>query len=607
VRQATSASGKHWIIAQPWPNLSELARRWGVSPIIAQLLLNRGLACDAGKEESRRFLAPTLSDLHPPEQLPGASQAADRIVQALRDRRRIVIYGDYDVDGTTGTAILWHLLRHAGADAAYYVPHRIEQGYGLSVEAVRSLVREGTGMIIAVDCGITALEPASVLAESGVDLIIADHHAPGEQLPCACAIVHPCLQGGYPNPELCGAGIAFKLAWLVALRLSGTGDNGRVSPAFRELLLHLLPLAALGTVADVVPLRGENRVIARHGLELLRRTPLPGLRALIEQSGLAGAHIDGLDAGFKLAPRVNAAGRMGHARLAVELFTEATPERAREIALYLEDHNRSRQSLERRTLDEAVNLIERRNLASDARRAIVLASSDWHPGVIGIVAARLVERYHRPAILIALSGDEGQGSGRSIRGFNLCEALGMCSLHLISHGGHAMAAGLRIAASNVEPFTQAFVEFANNRIAGSDLTSRLRLDAQVDMHDLSLQIVQTLVHQLGPFGVGNPKPRFATDWVTLAAEPRCVGSNGNHVQAVFSQNGRVMRAIAFRQAGWIEDLKQHRCCRLAFEPIISLYTSKPTVEMQVVDVCFPRLPTVMASSQSLERESSVGQ
>lgn len=574
---------KQWMISAASPDCEALACRLRVPSVIAQVLINRGLSLNGTGEA---FLLPQLKDLHPPQLLPGANEATSRIVDAIHAKTKIVLYGDYDVDGTTGVAILWHMLRQAGAEVTFYVPHRIDEGYGLNLEAVKRLVEDGAGMIVSVDCGITAVDIAKVLKETGVTLIITDHHAPHAELPDAAAIVHPSVGGAYPNPHLSGAGVAFKLAWAIAQRLSGAD---RVAPEYRDLLKELLPLAAMGTIADVVPLVGENRIIARHGLSALPSSILPGLKMLIESAGLSNGKISGYDVGFKLAPRINAAGRMGHARLAVELFTRADVHRAREIALYLEEHNRSRQATERQIAKQAYEMIEQGNLATDARRAIVLASPGWHAGVIGIVAARVVGRYHRPTVMIALNNGEGQGSARGIQHFDLADALSSCSRHLLAHGGHAMAAGLRIAADRVEAFTEAFIAEANNRLTGDDMVDKLRLDAQVPLKELTLPTAEAIVG-LGPFGIGNPKPMFATDWLDLAYEPRCVGANQDHLQVSFQQSGTRIKGIGFGLSGAIEDLKQHRRCRVAFEPIINDYNGRRSVEMQILDFQFPISP-----------------
>ena len=572
--------GRQWIIPAVSPDSAVAARRWGVEPIVAQLLLNRGVLPG---QPCKAFLSPVLKDLHPPALLPGTAKAAEMIVDAVRSRAPIVLYGDYDVDGTTGVAILWHLLQAAGADVRFYVPHRLEEGYGLSLEATKRLIGEGAGLIVTIDCGITAVDVADAVRATDVSLIITDHHAPHEALPRADAIVHPTVGGSYPNPHLCGAGVAFKLAWAIAQRISGAE---RVRPEFRDLLLELLPLAALGTIADVVPLLEENRIIAKHGLKGLVSTSLPGVRALIETAGLNRDRISCYDVGFRLAPRINAAGRMGHARLAVELLTRADVDRAREITLYLEEHNRSRQATERRIVKQAVAMIEQGNLASDARRAIVLASEGWHAGVIGIAAARIVDQYNRPTVMIALADDEGQGSARSVRHFDLATALRACQDDLLAHGGHAMAAGLHIAADRVSSFTERFVALANNQLTGDDLVPKLRLDAEVTLGALTLPTTEA-IQEIGPFGVGNPRPRLATEWIELAGEPRCVGRSQGHLKASFAQGGTRINAIGFGLASMIEDLKQHRRCRVAFEPIINEYNGQRNVEMQMLDLQFP--------------------
>lgn len=306
----------------------------------------------------------------------------------------------------------------------------------------------------------------------------------------------------------------------------------------------------------------------------------------MESAGLAGGKVDCYDVGFKLAPRINAAGRMGHARLAIELFTRADAARSREITLYLEEHNRSRQAVERKITKQALERIERENLGGDARRAIVLAAEGWHAGVIGIVASRVAGRYHRPAIMISLADGEGQGSGRGIANFDLTAALHDCAEHLITHGGHAAAAGLRIQADRVEPFTEAFVAVANNRLTGDDLCPKLRMDGEVQLAEMTIPTAEAMTG-LGPFGMGNPRPMLATDWVTLAAEPRCVGTSGDHLQATFQQDGVHLKGIGFRLAEHLEDLKQHRRCRVAFEPIINEFNGRRSVEMQIADFQFP--------------------
>jgi single-stranded-DNA-specific exonuclease len=342
---------------------------------------------------------------------------------------------------------------------------------------------------------------------------------------------------------------------------------------------------ALGTVADVVPLLGENRIFARHGLAMLKDTTNPGLIALMESSRLTGVNVSGYDVGFKLAPRLNAAGRMGHARLAVELLTRADAARAREIAEYLEKQNRSRQTEERKIYLDACQKIEQHRLDGDACRGIVLASEEWHAGVIGIVASRVVERFGRPTVLIAVDKGVGQGSARSIPPFSMNEALAACGEHLLQFGGHAMAAGLRIDAARIPQFSEAFVRHANNRLSGADIRPKLRLDGEVGLGDLDLGCVGAMLN-LGPFGQGNPAPKFATSWVDLEGEPRRMGKNGEHLSAVFRDGGARLRCVAFGRAAAESPLKDARRCRIAFEPTINEFNGNRTVEVHALDFQF---------------------
>lgn len=569
-----------WIIKPPWAQCDAMARRLGAHPLVVQLLYNRGLS---QPDPMRAFLEPRMSMLHSPTELPGANEAAALIVSKIRDQKRICIYGDYDVDGITGTAILWHLLKLAGADVSYYIPHRIEEGYGVNAESLRQLARDGIDTVVTVDCGITAIDEARTARELGLTFVISDHHRPGSGLPDAHAIVHPGLGSKYPNPDLCGAGVAFKLAWSIARELS---QADKVTPEFRDFLTSAIGLVALGTIADVVPLLGENRILTRFGLANLPASRLCGLTALIESARLGDqAKLDSEHVGFWLAPRLNAAGRMGHAFLAAELLTRADETRAREIAEYLEAQNRSRQAMERRIFTEAVETIEANRWAADGRRAIVVAGEGWHAGVIGIVASRIVERFGRPAIMISVDNGEGQGSGRSIRNFDLHRALSDCAHHLIGFGGHTMAAGLRIKTAQLEEFTESFVARANQQLTARDLEPTLELDAEAPPHIWSVPLARELA-RLGPFGTGNPKPRFASPVLHLEGEPRAVGKNANHLQFMLTDGRSRMKAIAFNQANQLEQLREQRQCRVAYEPCLNEFNGRISVEMQVKDISF---------------------
>jgi len=571
---------KHWFICPPWSGRDELALRLNVPPLVAQILHNRGLDEAA---QARQFLQPKFNDLLPPEQLPGVTEAAGQIAAAVEAGRRIVIYGDYDVDGITGTAILWHCLRLADADVDFYIPHRLEEGYGLNPEAIDKIADDGANLLVTVDCGITAADSAARAQQRGLELVITDHHATNGKLPEHCTVVHPTAMGGeYGNPHLSGAGVAFKLAWSLAQRFSGAG---RVSQPYRDFLVEATGLAALGTIADVVPLVGENRILAHFGLTGVRNSQLAGLVALVEQSGLTGKKIDSYHVGFWLAPRLNAAGRMGHARLAVELLTRADADRGRQIAEFLDSQNRQRQQVERQITEQARQQVIQSGMDGDAYRAIVLGGEGWHAGVIGIVASRLVDEFHRPVVLLSLDDQIAQGSARSIAGFNMYDGLARCREHLVGFGGHAMAAGLTIEADKVSAFTEAFCTHAGNVLTAQQLQPRLHLDAEVALSDLTEPVVHQILG-LGPFGMGNPRPRLATGEVQLKGEPRAVGRGNQHLQFTVSDGQVMLKAIAFGGARFAQPLIDHRRCRLAFRPIINEFNGRRSVELQVEDVQF---------------------
>jgi single-stranded-DNA-specific exonuclease len=570
-----------WIIAPQNPAAQGLAEKLKISTFLAQALLSRGLTA---ADDCRAFLQPSLHSLHEPHRLSGAVAAAERIARAIGDQERIIIYGDYDVDGITATAILWHAVKLLGGQVGYYVPHRIEEGYGLNAQAVGQLIDQGARLIVTVDCGVTAVEAAAVARERGVDLIITDHHQfDADNLPNCAAVVHPRL-GDYPNPHLCGAGVAFKLAWQTGLAVNGAD---RVSSAFRDFLVEATALAALGTIADVVPLIGENRVLAHFGLSGLAASKLVGIKALIVSAALTGQNLDSYHVGFRLAPRLNACGRMGHAELAVKMLTEATESEALDTAIYLEQQNRARQALERTILDEAIMQIEQNQLAGDEDRALVLGSETWHPGVIGIVAARLVERYCRPTVLVALGNEPGQGSCRSVAGFHIAAALAACGEHLQGHGGHEMAAGLKIRRADFDAFSKAFREYARRNVADDLLRPRLNLEAEARIGQMSEALVGDL-HRLGPFGHGNRKPLLLFRDVQLAATPRVVGKTGQHVQLLVKQGSARVKCIAFGQAERMAGLKPGTELELAAEPIINSFNGGRSVELEVKDVRFGR-------------------
>jgi len=448
-KQAPAAlrnAAKQWVIKPADDRCGQLAKSLKISPVVAQVLLNRGIA---DVHTASAFLRPKLTELIPPEKMPGATKAAAIIKQAIEEKKKITVYGDYDVDGITGISILWHLIQILKGDVDFYVPHRVDEGYGLNAKAVEHLSRTGTKLIVTVDCGITAVESAKLAKKLGIDLIITDHHRFSDELPDVKAIVHPAIDKSYPNQASAGAMVAFKLAWELANKFN---TGARLDSELREFMLNAASLAAMGTVADVVDLKGENRILVSFGLKSLAECKLSGIKALIETAGLTETSLDSYSIGFRLAPMLNAAGRMGHARLAVELLTSDNDMRSMKIAEYLKQQNEQRRRCERKIFKCACEMITQQGLNHPDHKTIVLANADWHIGVIGIVASRIVDKYHRPTILINSDEPLAQGSGRSIEGFDILSAVKTCSKHLKNFGGHAMAAGVRLPAENIEQF-----------------------------------------------------------------------------------------------------------------------------------------------------------
>ena len=499
-----------------------LADELDVSPHVAAILTRRGLG-DA--QEARRFLA--ADEAHAPELLAGMGEACAAILRHVERGSRVAVFGDYDVDGVCSTAIMIRALRAVGADPAWRLPSR-EEGYGLSGAAVRELAAQGAGLIVTVDCGVTAVAEVALARELGVDAIVTDHHRPGSALP-DCPVVHPAL-GGYPFEHLCGAGVALKLSEALR-RAAGVDPAGAVAD---------LDLAGLATLCDMVPLIGENRRIARDGIAELARTRKQGLRALMAVTQLDPADVDERAAGFRLGPRINAAGRLKRADAALELLLCEDRERADEIARELDGLNHDRREAEQRIVSEA----ERLCTPQLAAAAIVVAGEGWHPGVVGIVASRLVERYRRPCVAIALDGATGRGSGRSIDAYDLHAGLGAASEHLLRHGGHRMAAGLEIAGESVDAFRAALAAHAGAALTPADLLSVQGADVVVPVGALTLDLAEEL-ERLAPFGAGNPAPVLMVPAAGIE-HVTAMGKERDHARFTLAGGGARARGVAFR-------------------------------------------------------------
>jgi single-stranded-DNA-specific exonuclease len=572
---------KQWHIFPAQSQIADLVSELKISPLLAQLLYNRQIQTP---EDAKIFLKPKLSDLIEPEQMPGIGPAVDRIEKAVKQKEKITIYGDYDVDGITAVSILLGLFKLLNAEVDYYIPHRVDEGYGLNAEAITQIAESGAKLIVSVDCGITAFTAAPVCRQKGMDLIITDHHRPSPDglLPEAVAIVHPNLDPKYPAQSSSGAAVAFKLAWAVVNRIK----NGATTPHhLRQFLINATIFAAMGTIADVVDLRGENRIITSFGLRAITDSTLPGIEALINVAGIKGQSIDSFHIGYCLAPVLNAAGRMGHSRLAVELLTSDNELKAIRIAEYLKEQNKQRQQLEKKIVKHACTMMAERGLDHPDRKTIVLASDEWHTGVIGIVAARLTNKFYKPTILFNISNGKTQGSARSIEGFDILEAITACKDHLKTFGGHSMAAGLTIDESKLENFSQAFESFAASHWNESEFISKLEIDAVCSLKDLSLPTIK-LISSIGPFGRCNPAPMFAAKGVRLSSSPKKVGVNNDHLQLIVSDNTASMRCIGFGMAHLEKKLLENEFFNIAFEAQIDNFFGQPSIQLVLSDIQF---------------------
>jgi single-stranded-DNA-specific exonuclease len=569
-------------IAPRWESLecdevaaTALAAELGVAPIVARLLCLRGLG---DPHVANRFLNPRLDHLHDPMMLAGMRPAVDRILGAIANRQRIAIHGDYDVDGITSTVILRRALELLGGDVLHFIPERLKDGYGLQPAAIERLHADGVALIISVDCGIRGAEAARRARELGVDLIITDHHEPDVELPPAVAVINPKRRDcTYPDKYLAGVGVTLKLVQA----LCRASDRDGWLPGF-------IKVAAIGTLADVVPLVGENRVIAKLGLDLLSRGPHKvGLRALLAVAGLAGKTIDSYHISFMLAPRVNAAGRMSTPDIAARLLLandETMGEEARALAEQLDGENLRRQEEEAEILAAA-----KRSVQSDpdigARSVLVVAGDGWHRGVIGIVASKLVDAFHRPAIVLSVDGEVAHGSCRSIPRFDMLGALERCARLFIRFGGHRQAAGLTMEAARIKDLRRAVNEVADETLGPEDLMPRLVIDGDLTFRGITGGVAAG-VSALAPFGAGNPRPVFAARGVEIIDGPRILKER--HLKMALRQGGRIFRAIAWRAAerhAYLAEVADHRAALdVAFSLDQNQYNGETFVELMIADV-----------------------
>jgi len=544
----------------------------GISSLTAQILRNRGIF---SADEAKRFLYPSLSDLPDPFTMKDTEKAVSRITQALRNREKITLFGDYDVDGTTATAALYLFLQRAGARVDFFLPHRLKEGYGVNLEALKKIHSSGTKLVITADCGISSREEIRWAREQELDVIITDHHEVPENLPPALAILNPKQKDcGYPFKGLAGVGVAFNL--MIGLR-SFLRREGFFAEGNGPNLREYLDLVALGTVSDAVPLTGANRILVKYGLGELSQSNRPGIIALKEVSGMEAGPVDTTGINFRLAPRINAAGRLEDAGEVIHLLTANDPDQARKIAVHLNELNSLRQRIEEKILSGAKKMILSQ-AGEGTKRTIVLASLDWHPGVIGIVASRLAEEYNCPTILIALQENRGKGSGRSINTFPLFEGLKACQDWIESFGGHSQAAGLVIRAECIPGFARAFEEVAAARLTEEDFIPHLTIDTLTSLDEFNESFLAEL-DTLAPFGIGNPEPVLGLENLTVLSS-RLVGKG--HLRIRIKEGRRTREAIGFGMGS--RHPLSGEGMKMAFSPTINTYQGKRTLQMKVIDL-----------------------
>jgi single-stranded-DNA-specific exonuclease len=548
----------------------DIAKELAVPPIMARILLNRQID---SFDKAYSFFRPDLENLHDPYLMKDMDKAVERLHQALLSGENILVYGDYDVDGVSSAALVYLVLsRMVGPKVSYYIPDRITEGYGLSDKGIREAAESSVSLIVTVDCGVTAVQEIQLAKELGMDTVVCDHHQPSEHLPPAVAILDPKLpDSNYPFDELAGVGVAFKL-------LQGLYSKLDLPEAELD---EYLDLVAIGSCADIVPLIDENRILVRHGLDKINCNPRYGVRALLESSGLSNKEITAGLIVFVLAPRINAVGRLGDARRAVQLFSSQTLQQARTLARELEKENRARRDIDELTFKEAQEIVETKLNPLDDK-AFVLYKEDWHPGVIGIVASRIVEKFYRPTIMITVMDGVGKGSARSIANFNIYQAIKDCSHLLTGFGGHKYAAGLTIEEAKIPEFVESFKRAAMEYIRPEDLIPSIKIDGEIELAEFTPRFIR-LLKLLGPFGPMNMRPIFMSRNLKILGEPNIVGQN--HLKLKLEQDGAVLDAIGFNMGEYIDRIEKNNgvidCVYIVEE---NRWNGKTQIQLRLKDI-----------------------
>ncbi len=549
--------------------INTLASELNTPKSIARILYNRNIY---DVESARRYFRFQIGDLYDPFLLMDMQKAVDRIILAMRNREKILIYGDYDVDGITSVSLIYLLLKYLGCHVEFYIPNRLREGYGMSIDGIKVAQLKGVSLIITVDCGITAIKEVQFAKNASIDIIISDHHESGNDLPNALAVINPKTNGeNYPFRELAGVGVAYKLA-LALIRMLNLDE---------EIIHQYVDLVAIGSAADIVPLVDENRILVREGLRKLNEKNKPGLAALLESSGLRNKVISTGQIVFVLAPRINAVGRMGNAERAVRLLTTTNKQQARNIAAILEAENRERKNIDDLTFKEAQEIVDQ-EYDPQENAAFVLDMDGWHPGVIGIVASRIVEKYYRPTVMISVEDGIGKGSARSIYGFDIYEALKKCEDLMLGFGGHKYAAGLTIEEKKIQPLRERLNEIAKETLTDDMLVPKLNIDCEIDLSEINPRFVQ-LLKMMAPFGPQNLRPVLLSKNLQVVGSPGIVGKN--HLKFKVQQNGVVIDAIGFNLGDKFYRLTPgEKNLDLAYVVEENEYMGRTTLQLRIKDL-----------------------
>lgn len=556
-----------WQLLKNDPEAWILAQELNLPHEIATVLVNRGIK---SASEAAFFLYGGLNDLHDPFLMKGMKEAVERILRAVKAGENILVFGDYDVDGILSVVMLVKALRTVGGKVEYLIPERMKDGYGLKVHHLPAVIERKTNLVISVDCGIKAFDFVRQAKQNGIDVIITDHHHPGDGLPEAVAILNPVMESsGYPDRNLAGVGVVFKLIQAIFQYLG-----------IKQELNHYLKLVSIGTVADVAELRGENRVLVREGLKKLKETKSPALKSLLEGTGLNNKKLSEVDLGYRLGPRINAAGRLGMTEIALKLFFSESPDECHELVKRLNELNSNRQKIEEKILKEAIEKVESRQLHRKYR-LLVLGSENWHRGVIGIVASRLKELYYRPVILFAYENGKAYGSGRSIPELSLIELVSQCGSLMQNYGGHKQAIGCSISVENLPLFKEKINELAEQWVADELLERKLAIDCHLPFSAITPSFVEFYTYLL-PFGIGNPRPVFLAEEVDVLSQPSVM--QNRHLKLWLRQRGRVFEAIGWEKAKLWKDISRGLSLDIAYSFQVSEYKGKKQINLILEDI-----------------------